>query len=169
MQCHLLKLIRPVTGSTLYTLHELSNTLTQHTLPALGSGTNPQLVATLPVIPPGASNTTLGAGELLLSPINSAYTSQYLYATNRNDPDSAGDSIAIFSVSPSLQLVKHVRTGLKHIRAAALAGANKEYLVAGGLNGGGIVVYKRINGGQDLLELARLTNQVNQPTSFAFY
>ena len=152
----------------MYTLHELSNTLTQHTIPTLGSGVNPQLVATLPVIPPGASNTTLSAGELLLSPINSAYSSRYLYATNRNDPDAAGDSIAIFSVNP-LKLVKHVRTGLKHIRAAALAGANKEYLVAGGLNGGGIVVYKRTNGGQDLLELARITNGVNQPTAFAFY
>jgi 6-phosphogluconolactonase (cycloisomerase 2 family) len=123
----------------------------------------------LPVIPPGASNSSLGAGELLLSPTNTQYTSQYLYATNRNDPNPAGDAIAIFAVTPQLRLVKHVRTGLKHIRAAAIAGVDGEYLVAGGMNGGGIVVYKRTNGGEDLTELARYTDSVVSPASFVFF
>ncbi|KAG8985149.1 hypothetical protein FRB90_004909, partial [Tulasnella sp. 427] len=126
-----------VLNGNLYTVHELSNTLTQHTLPMLGSGTASQLVATLPVIPPGASNTTLAAAELLLSPKNCMYPTQYLYATNRQDTDANGDTIAIFSLNP-LQLVGHVRTGLKAIRGAALGGPNGEYLVAGGQNGGGV-------------------------------
>ncbi|KAG8894301.1 hypothetical protein FRB99_001363 [Tulasnella sp. 403] len=152
---------------SLYILHELSNTLTQQTIPPLGSLLAPQSISSQSIIPTGASNTTLGAGELLLSPKNAMYPTQYLYATNRNDPDPAGDSIAIFALDP-LRLVAQVRTGLKHIRAAAIGGANGEYLVAGGLNGGGIVVFLRTNGGQSLTELARY-NGVVSPTSFAFF
>ncbi|KAG9019213.1 hypothetical protein FRB90_005288 [Tulasnella sp. 427] len=141
----------------LYTLHELSNTLTQRTLPALGSSTASRLIATLPVIPPGADNSTLFAAELLLSPKNCMYPTQYLYATNRQDTDPNGDTIAIFSLNP-LKLVKHVRTGLKAIRGAAIGGPNGEYLVAGGQNGGGVVLYKRTSGGAALTELARYSN-----------
>ncbi|KAG8938134.1 hypothetical protein FRC03_007625, partial [Tulasnella sp. 419] len=83
-----------VVDSNLYTIHELDNTLTQHTLPPLNSGT-PQLIASLSILPPGAP-TTLSGGELLVSPKNSLYPDQYLYATNRNDPDPNGDTIAIF-------------------------------------------------------------------------
>ncbi|KAG8956814.1 hypothetical protein FRC04_000292 [Tulasnella sp. 424] len=153
-----------VLNGNLYTVHELSNTLTQHTLPPLNSGTPSQLVTTLPVIPPGASNSTLAAAELLLSPKNCMYPTQYLYATNRGDTDPNGDTIAIFSLNP-LQLVGHVRTGLQQIRGAAIGGPNGEYLVAGGQTSGGVVLYQRTSGGKSLTELARYSN-VNQPTSF---
>ncbi|KIO30985.1 hypothetical protein M407DRAFT_221408 [Tulasnella calospora MUT 4182] len=153
-----------VLNGNLYTVHELSNTLTQHTIPVLNSGSSSQLVATLPVIPPGASNSTLAAAELLLSPKNCMYPTQYLYATNRGDTDPNGDTIAVFSLNP-LQLVGHVRTGLKQIRGAALGGPNGEYLVAGGQSDGGVVLYRRTSGGASLTELARYSS-VNQPTSF---
>ncbi|KAG8942120.1 hypothetical protein FRC03_003632, partial [Tulasnella sp. 419] len=70
-------------------------------------------------------------------------------------------------VKPSLQLVAQVRTKLKHIRGAAIGGPNGEYLVAAGKDGGGIVVYRRINGGAGLQELARNT-AVSSPTSIWF-
>ncbi len=98
------------TGNNLYVVHELSNTLTQQILPVLGSGQTSQFVATQSIIPPGASNTTLAAGELLISTVNCMYPKEYLYATNRNDPNSAGDAISIFSTNP-LTLVAQVRTG----------------------------------------------------------
>lgn len=145
-------------------MHELSNTLTQHTIPVLNSGTSSQLVATLSVIPPGASSSTFAAAELLLSPKNCMYPTQYLYATNRGDTDANGDTVAIFSLNP-LRLVGHVRTGLKQIRGAAIGGPNGEYLVVGGQSSGGVVLYQRTSGGASLTELARYSN-VNQPTSF---
>jgi 6-phosphogluconolactonase (cycloisomerase 2 family) len=155
-----------VTNGTLYTLHELSNTLTQHTLPALNSGIQPSLVATLPVIPSGASNTTLGAGELLISPVNSQYPTQYLYASNRNDPNPNGDTIAIFAINP-LRLVAQVRTGLQHIRGMQIGGNKGQYIVAGGLNGGGIAVFERTNGDAALTLKARVQG-VQSPSSFVF-
>ena len=147
-------------------MHELSNTLTQHTLPALNSGVQPQLVATLPVIPSGASNTTLGAGELLLSPANSQFPTQYLYASNRNDPDSNGDTIAIFAMNP-LRLVTQVRTGLQGLRGIQIGGNQGQYLIAGGQNGGGIAVFERTSGGTSLTLRARVQG-VQSPTSFVF-
>ncbi|KAG8940121.1 hypothetical protein FRC03_005771, partial [Tulasnella sp. 419] len=150
----------------LYTIHELDNTLTQHTLPPVWTKALPVLVKSLSIVPPG-TNVTLSGGELLLSPKNSRYYSQYLYATNRNDPHPDGDAIAIFEPNP-LKLVGHVRTGLKHIRGAAIGGKYGEYLVAAGKDGGGIVVYKRTNGGKSLVELARYTS-VDQPTSIWFF
>lgn len=152
--------------STLYTLHELSNTLTQHTLPSLSSGIQPTLVTTLPVIPAGASNTTLGAGELLISPVSSQLPTQYLYASNRNDPNPAGDTIAIFGLNP-LRLIAQVRTGVQHIRGLQIGGDHGQYIIAGGLNGGGIVIYERTNGGTTLTEKARVQG-VQSPTAFAF-
>ncbi|KAG9011828.1 hypothetical protein FRB94_007554 [Tulasnella sp. JGI-2019a] len=141
-------------SSNVYTVHELSNTLTQHTLPPIASGQESQLVATLPVIPSGASNTTLAAGEVLLSKLNCLYPTQYIYVSNRLDTNPEGDSVAIFSLNP-LTLVTQVRTGVQNIRGMALGGANGEYLVLGGQTSGGVVVYKRDNGGASLTELAR--------------
>lgn len=159
-------------------MHELANTLTQQTLPPLGSSTAPQFINTLPTVPSGGQNSTIAVAELLLGPRNCAYPSstRYLYATNRNDPDPAGDSIAIFSITPSsnggapqLSLVTQVRTGLNGLRGAAIGGTNGEYLIVGGQNGGGVVLYQRTSGGAALTELARLNSySITQPTSFVF-
>jgi len=158
--------IVPLDGN-LYTLHEISNTLTEQTLPALATGLQSTTIATLSVIPPGADNKTLAAGELLLSPTNMMYTTPYLYATNRLDTNPEGDTIAIFSLNP-LTLVKQVRTGLNNIRGAAIGGPNGQYLIAGGLTGGGVAVFERIAGGADLQVVARLPTVLNA-TSFVFF
>lgn len=135
---------------------------------SVGFWSTASVIATLPTIPAGETNlnTTLAVAELLLSPKNCLYPTQYLYATNRNDPSSGGDTVAIFSMNP-LALVTQVRTGLNGIRGAALGGPNGEYLVVGGQNGGGVVLYQRTNGGTTLTELAR-NSGISQPSSFVF-
>ncbi|KAG8722006.1 hypothetical protein FRC09_007004 [Ceratobasidium sp. 395] len=154
-----------VKGNTLYTLHELSNTLTQQTIPALGSSTQPPITASVSIVPSDSTNpSALGAGELLISPVTNAFPTQYLYATNRGEWN---DAIAIVSIGNNgPQVVKQVRTGLMHLRGASLS-PDGTYLVVGGLNSGGAVVYERINGGADLKEVARTYN-LNQPTSFVW-
>ncbi|KDQ15453.1 hypothetical protein BOTBODRAFT_131276 [Botryobasidium botryosum FD-172 SS1] len=150
-----------VKDGQLYILHELDNKLTQQTIPPVGSSAAPVTVASLSILPPNAPS-GLGAGELLLSRPLSSGAQQYLYATNRGDP--SGDSIAIFSLNP-LKLVKQFKTNLNHIRGLALGGPNDQYLVAGGLNGGGVAVYERINGGADFRLVAQ-NYGVSQPTGF---
>ncbi|KDQ07996.1 hypothetical protein BOTBODRAFT_38331 [Botryobasidium botryosum FD-172 SS1] len=150
---------------TIYTVHELDNTLTAQVLPAPNSSEPAKILASLSVLPPdvprGSQN---GAAELILSPTNKKFPKPFLYASNRNvSPDTTlldprGDTIAIFTPEP-LKLVKHVYTGLNQIRGMAIGGPNNEYILAAGILGGGVVVYERINGGADLKELARLTKE----------
>ncbi|QRW02330.1 lactonase, 7-bladed beta-propeller [Ceratobasidium sp. AG-Ba] len=154
-----------VKGNTLYTLHELSNTLTQQTIPALGSSNSPPVTASVFYCAIGLDKpSALGAGELLLSPSTSDFPTQYLYATNRGEWN---DAITIVSIANNgLQVAKQVRTGLQHLRGAVLS-PDGAYLVVGGMNSGGVVVYQRINGGADLKEVARAYG-LNQPTSFVW-
>ncbi|KAG8725144.1 hypothetical protein FRC09_007834 [Ceratobasidium sp. 395] len=154
-----------VKGNTLYTLHELSNTLTQQTIPPLGSTVQPPITANISIVPSDSPKTsTLGAGELLISPVTSAFPTQYLYATNRGE---ANDAIAIVSIANNkLTIVKQFRTGLNHLRGASLS-PDGTYLCVGGLNSGGAAVYQRINGGADLKEVARTAN-LTSPTSFVW-
>jgi hypothetical protein len=90
-----------------------------------------------------------------------------LYASNRDDPSPAADAIAIFEVEP-LRKVAEVRTGLKHLRGVALIGEDDAYLIAGGMNGGGIKIYERVSADQGYLkELASLpAGSIDQPSSF---
>ncbi|KAG9105303.1 hypothetical protein FRC07_009411, partial [Ceratobasidium sp. 392] len=159
----LLNLTPSTLGNTLYTLHELSNTLTQQTIPALGSSTQPTVTASINIIPTDSTNPSAHtAAELILSPSTSAFPTQYLYATNRGDQS---DAITIVSIANNtLQIVKQVRTGLSTIRGAALS-PDGTYLVAGGQNNGLVIVFERINGGADLKEVAR-TSGLTQPFSF---
>ncbi|KAG8826497.1 hypothetical protein FRC17_008215, partial [Serendipita sp. 399] len=101
-------------NNTLYTIHENSSTLTQHTLPSLCSGSS-QLVANISIIPPGTSPTSnMKGAELLYAPSPSGSSSSpLLYASNRNDPTNS-DAITVFETTPSLKAVAYVRTGLQH-------------------------------------------------------
>ncbi|KAG8741988.1 hypothetical protein FRC10_002146 [Ceratobasidium sp. 414] len=154
-----------VKGNTLYVLHELSNSITQQTISSLGSYTQPPVTASVSIIPSDSPDpSVLGAGELLLSPATSAFPTQYLYATNRGE---SSDAITIVSIANNtLTVVKQVRTGVSVPRGAALS-PDGLYLIVGGQNAGGIVVYQRINGGADLKEIARVSG-VTSPTSFAW-
>jgi 6-phosphogluconolactonase (cycloisomerase 2 family) len=90
-----------------------------------------------------------------------------MYISNRNDPSPEGDTIAIFSVEDpeGLELVEEFRTGLKHVRGIAFGGPDDRWLIAGGVNGGGVSIFERIDGGRNLKLVARNEN-IESPTGF---
>ncbi|KAH7343177.1 Lactonase, 7-bladed beta-propeller-domain-containing protein [Rhizoctonia solani] len=150
-------------GTTLYTLHELSSTLTQQTIPPLGSTTQPPVVASVSIVPSDSPNpSALSAAELILSPVSSAFPTQYLYATNRGD---SNDAVAIVSIANgTLAIVTHVHTGINYVRGAALSPGDGKYLAVAGQNSGDVVIFERINGGTGLKQIAKVSG-LTQPTS----
>ncbi|KAJ7115885.1 Lactonase, 7-bladed beta-propeller-domain-containing protein [Mycena epipterygia] len=149
----------------LYTLHELNSTLSKHRFPTLPA--EPSLIAVKPTMfnPPNPLNDMLAA-ELLIPEPNSVFSTPYAYVSNRNDPSAEGDSIAIFSIAgDALELVAEVRTGLKHLRGMVFGGLNDKWLVAGGVQGGGVKVFERIDGGKGLKVLAS-NSGIEAPTGF---
>jgi 6-phosphogluconolactonase (cycloisomerase 2 family) len=155
----------------MYTIHEMGNTVTQHTIAPLSSGvTATPLVANVSILPPDLpANSKMGAAELL----RASSPTPLLYASNRNlDLNAtnigAGDTITILRTTPALQPVGYVKTGLAQIRAMAFLGDNDQYLLAAGLVGGGVKVYERVSEEQGWLkEVASLKDtRVGQPTSF---
>jgi hypothetical protein len=161
------------TDGILYTLNELASTLTAHAFPPLPAAAT--LLSTTPSLqlPPGEALGDRLAAELLLAPAltedaqNRNSLPPFLYATNRNDPRAAGDTLAIFSLedptAPSL--VAEVHTGLRHVRGAALGGEDGRWIVLGGARGGGVKMYERVDGGRSVKEVAALSD-VQAPTGF---
>ncbi|KAF8691119.1 isomerase YbhE, partial [Rhizoctonia solani] len=151
-------------GTTLYTLHELSSTLTQQTIPALGTSTQAPITSSVSIIPPGSSNpSAFTAAELLLSPISSAFPKQYLYATNRGD--SSSDAVTIVDIEGNtLKIVGYVPTGLKQLRGASLSPGDGKYLALSGQGTGDVAIFERINGGTGLKQIAKVTG-FEQPTA----
>jgi len=121
-------------------------------------------------MPPGANASLLTGGELLYSTPSFQFPRPLLYASNRGDDHPDGDAIAIFTIFPKLQLLKLVRTGLKHLRGVSFGGPNGQYLIAAGLNGGGIKVFARVDGGLGLRELARVDDPlIQKPTVLVWH
>lgn len=140
----------------LYVINELTSTLTEY-----AHGLKKPTQDNISTLASGKPAKDMLGAEILSA-------EGLLYASNRNDPDEGGDTIAIFS-TPDLRLLREVRTGLNHLRAVALGGVNNEYLIVGGKDGGGIKVYEMTNvdGVPDLKEVAALAHGVvEQPTSF---
>lgn len=106
------------------------------------------------------------SAEILLPRPNASYTEPYLYASNRNDPSPEGDVIAIFSIADpeKLELVAEVRSGLKHLRGMLFGGQDDKYLIAGGVRGGGVKIFERVDGGRGLKEVA--SAPLEAPTGF---
>lgn len=106
------------------------------------------------------------AAEILLSESNPSFPTPYLYVSNRNDPSSAGDTVAIFSLlhDGKLERVAEVSTGLKHLRGMLLGGPDDKWLIAGGVEGGGVKVFERTDGGKGLKEITSIS--VDAPTGF---
>jgi 6-phosphogluconolactonase (cycloisomerase 2 family) len=154
----------------LYTLHELTSTLTAHRLPPLPAA--PTLLSTTRTHRRTADE-PLGdrlAAELLLAPLTKdceSPSSFFLYASNRNQPGPAGDTMAIFSLDEpgTPELIAEVHTGLRHLRGAAIGGEDGRWVVLGGTNGGGVKLYERVDGGRSLSEVAALP-EVRAPTAF---
>ncbi|KAF8627748.1 hypothetical protein AX17_006115 [Amanita inopinata Kibby_2008] len=109
----------------------------------------------------------LAAEILLPKPNGTTTTTPYVYVSNRNDPSPEGDAISIFATSKemTLELVAEVRTGLKHVRGMALGGPDDRWLIVGGVNGGGVKVFERVDGGTGLRLVAE-NEGVEAPTGF---
>ncbi|TCD61625.1 hypothetical protein EIP91_008149 [Steccherinum ochraceum] len=149
----------------LYTLLELSKEVTAHRFPALPA--EPSFLSKLPTqktFPPPPASDEMLAAEILLPTPNTAFPTPYLYLSNRNDPSPEGDIISIYSVAENLQAAAEVHSGLKHLRGMVFGGPQNKYLAAGGLNGGGVKVFERVDGGKGLKEVASL--DIEKPTHF---
>ena len=150
----------------LYTLLELKSKVVRHRFPPLPAfPTFIKSTSTMSNPPPG--RTDMLAAEILIPPPNSSFPTPYLYISNRNDPSPQGDIISIFSIQnpDSLELIAEIRTGLKHLRGMVFGGPDDMYLIAGGVNRGGVKIFERIDGGKSL-RLIVTNNSVEAPTSF---
>ncbi|PPQ73722.1 hypothetical protein CVT24_006979 [Panaeolus cyanescens] len=163
----------------LFTIHELSSTLSVQTIPAQpsGSSTTFATVSIIPSNPP--SGATWAAAEILIPPPTSRFPTPYIYVSNRNTANNSpqGDSIAIFEhinkgqSNEGLRLVNQVFTGLNQIRGMEFGNADQggeEFLAASGVAGsGGVVVFRRTDGGRNLEIVARNTDVLTR-TSFVW-
>jgi len=150
----------------LFTLHELSSTLSVQTIPAPPNGTVTTF-ATVSIVPSdGPADAKWAAAEILIPRPSKKFPVPYIYVSNRNKgtPTSTGDSIAIFEhvnrglPNEGLVLVKQVFTGLQQIRGMEFGSAEQEFLIAGGSVGEtGVVMLRRTEGGRNLEIVARNT------------
>ena len=151
----------------LYTVLELTSEVTAHRFPPLPA--EPTFITRVPTMskfPGSLAETGMLAAEILLPTPNNAFPTPYLYVSNRNDPSPEGDVIAIYSVADpeKIELVAEVHSGLKHLRGILFGGPQDKYLVAGGVFGGGVKVFERLDGGKALKEVASL--ELEAPTGF---
>ncbi|KAI0701014.1 putative isomerase YbhE [Cerioporus squamosus] len=118
----------------IYTLLELTSEVSAHRLPPLPA--EPTLLDTIRTManpPPSQFAANMLAAEILIPPPNSSYPTPYIYVSNRNDPDIAGDTIAIFTTAGpdgKFGYVREVRSGLKHLRGLVFGGPDDKWLVA---------------------------------------
>ena len=162
-----------LTDGRLYTLHELASTLTVQPIPSSPNGTS-TIISTASIIPANPPPTAVwAAAEILIPPKRFG---KYIYVSNHNTgvQTPTGDSIAIFenldqgTPRERLQLVRQAFTGLVQIRGMEFGGEDNEYLIAGGVAGNaGVVIYKRVDGGRNLVEVVRNT-EVPTRTSFVW-
>jgi 6-phosphogluconolactonase (cycloisomerase 2 family) len=106
------------------------------------------------------------AAEILVPTPSATFSHPYMYVSNRNDPASEGDVIAVFSVADPTRMepAAEIRSGLSHLRGMVFGGGDDRFLIAGGANGGGVKVFERTDGGKDLREVASLN--LEAPTAF---
>ncbi|KAF7292658.1 Isomerase YbhE [Mycena indigotica] len=153
-----------ILGSDLFVLHETANLLTKQAIPSYPNGTSPFLANATTVASDSPAGATFAAAEILL-PVT---PQPLIYVSNRNiagTQDPRGDTIGIFNPS-DLSIVKQVYTGLVNIRGMelGLGPTGEEYLVALGAVSGGMVIFKRVDGGRNLVEVARNSSAVPRTT-----
>jgi len=160
-------------------VHELASTLTLQRIPAFPNGTS-EIIANVSVIPPDPpAGAAYAASEILIPKPTTQFPIPFIYVSNRNigipDASGKGDAIAIFqhvhggATDEGLELVTHVFTGLQQIRGMEIGreeNGGNEFLIAAGVEGeGGTVVYRRVDGGRGLEEVAR---NLDVPTRSTF-
>jgi len=162
------------TDDILYTVSEFTSNLFTHHLPPLPDP--PKLLSTVSTLQlqPGEALGDRVAAELLLASAlamdarnssssygpgdGAARRTPFLYATNRNDPSPEGDTVAIFSLDnrTAPARVTEVHTGLRHLRGAVIGGEDGRWMMLGGMLGGGVKMYERVDGGRSIKEIAAL-------------
>ena len=149
----------------LYTLMELTNSITAHIFPALPS--EPTLTHTTSTLSNPPPSKDMLAAEILIPPPNPSFPHPYLYVSNRYNPGTEGDTIAIYSLVDKEKpvLINEVHTGLKHVRGMEFGGESGKWLAVGGLLGGGVKVFERIEGGRDLKVVAE-NETIEAPAGF---
>jgi hypothetical protein len=119
----------------------------------------------------GPANAVWAAAEILIPPPNSQFPSSFAYVSNRNTgptEDPRGDTVAIFSLQPKVELVAQVFTGVQQVRGMEFGGQNNEWLVVSGVVGeGGVAIFERTQGGANMTFVARDTTIGNR-TSFVW-
>ncbi|KAJ3513530.1 hypothetical protein NLJ89_g2895 [Agrocybe chaxingu] len=163
----------------LFTLHELSSTLSVQSIPRAPNGTVTTF-ATSSIIPPNPpAGAVFQAAEILIPKPTKRFPKPYIYVSNRNTAPGTqtaqGDSIAIFEhvnrgkLNEGLVLVKQVFTGLNQIRGMEFGNTEnggEEFLVASGVAGNaGVIVLKRTERGRSLEIVAR---NLDIPTRTSF-
>jgi len=164
----------------MYTLLELKNKVIAHHWPSLlAEPTHVASVSTVDNLPPDTVTDAMFAAEILVSKSIRTDGVPHLYVSNREDSSDEGDTIAIFSLIDKEngkepkeipELVKQARTGLTHVRGMSFGGPNDEWLIAGGVNKGGVKVFKRVlndKGGEDL-EFVTENKDIEKPTAFVW-
>ncbi|PVG00360.1 putative isomerase YbhE [Serendipita vermifera] len=112
----------------IYTVLELTSELSLHKYATLPE--TPTHIATLSTFSTGKpADPKMLAAEILLSP-----NKKFIYVSNRNDPSSEGDTIAVYSVPSSNEtskLIREIRTGVTHARGMNFSKDGKYLAVAG--------------------------------------
>ncbi|KAJ7220583.1 Lactonase, 7-bladed beta-propeller-domain-containing protein [Mycena pura] len=153
-----------ISNGRLYTLHELASTLTVQPIPSSPNGTS-TIISTASIIP--APTAVWAAAEILIPPPSKRF-GEYIYVSNRNTGIAIFENLDQGTPRERLQLVRQVFTGLDQIRGMEFGGEDNEYLIAGGVAGNaGVVIYKRVDGGRNLVEVVRNT-EVPTRTSFVW-
>jgi len=151
----------------IFVIHELASTLTVQPIPAPPNGTS-NIIDSKSIVPTGLPpGAAMAAAEILIPNPPSKFPTPYIYVSNRNTgvQDPRGDAIAIFEhvnqgqPDEELRLITEVFTGLDQIRGMEIgleSNGGDEFLIAAGVAGSaGAVVYKRVDGGRNLTEVAR--------------
>jgi len=161
----------------IYTLLELTNDVVTHHWSSLSE--NPRPAPTTTSTLPNPHPQGMFAAEILVSKPIGIDDLPHLYVSNREDPSEEGDTIAIFSLVDKEnrkepkdipELVKQVPTGLFHVRGMSFGGADGEWLIAGGVNKGGVRLFKRVkdNNGEEDLEFVAENKDIKKPTVFVW-
>ncbi|KAG8770653.1 hypothetical protein FRC12_004141 [Ceratobasidium sp. 428] len=152
-----------------YTIHETASTLTSQRLPPLGSDTQPKIISSFSVLPPGVNQSAFGAAELVLDAKR-----KLIYTSNRDQSpsgpsDPRGDAITIFSFDRDgkLKPTSQIFTGLNRVRGMAQGGPDNMYIAAAGQTGGGLAIFEK--DGNTLKKRARLAaGHIDQPAGFVW-
>jgi 6-phosphogluconolactonase (cycloisomerase 2 family) len=146
----------------LYTVLELTSELAAHKFAPLPE-TPTFITKTSTFLAGKPASEHMLAAEILLSP-----DQKHIYVSNRNDPSSEGDSIAVFTVvtaSTELKLVREIRTGVSHARGLHFSKDGKYLAVVGNKNGR-MKVFEVVEGSSDgELKLVASYEGLDNPTA----